>query len=231
MSAVPDRLQMLRPTQLDDQHAPNRRSWRGRKMPSSGALRRRRMLVTWMKRLLPLGALMLLSLVMLWPELINQHNPARVSYHLGTGPDGADQGSMTKAHYEGIDDTGRPYTMTADQAVQTDADTVVLTHPAGDMTMKAGSWIMIQSKDGLYHAKAQHLDLTNHVVLYRDDGTTVRTSQAAINLKDSSASGHEVVNADGPFGTLSAKGFNITDRGTRLHFTGPSKLVLDGSNE
>jgi lipopolysaccharide export system protein LptC len=231
MSAIPDRLQMLRPAQLDDQHGLTRRIWRGRKMPSARALGRRRLLVTWMKRLLPLGALMLLSLVMLWPELITQHNPARVSYHLGTGPDGANQGSMTKAHYEGIDDTGRPYTMTAAEAVQTDADTVVLTKPAGDMTMKTGSWLMIQSKDGLYHAKAQHLDLSNHVVLYRDDGTTVRTSQAAINLKDSSASGHETVNADGPFGTLLAQGFNITDRGTRLHFTGPSKLVLDGSND
>lgn len=229
MSAVPDRLQMLRPAQLDDQHAQARRIWRGRKMPSAGALHRRRMLVVWMKRLLPLCALMLLSLVMLWPELISQHNPARVSYHLGSGPDGADQGSMTKAHYEGIDDTGRPYTMTAARAVQTDADTVVLTQPAGDMTMKTGSWLMINSRDGLYHAKAQHLDLSNHVVLYRDDGTTVRSAQAAINLKDSTATGHQPVNADGPFGTLSAQGFAITDRGTRLHFTGPAKLVLDGS--
>jgi lipopolysaccharide export system protein LptC len=229
MSAVPERLQLLRPSSLDDQHGATRRFWRGRKIPSAGALRRRRVFVMWIKRLLPLGALMLLSLVMLWPELVTQHDPARVSYHLGNGPDGADQGSMTKAHYEGIDDTGRPYTMTAARAVQTDADTVVLTQPAGDMTMASGSWIMVQSRDGLYHAKAQHLDLSNHVVLYRDDGTTVRTSKAAINLKAATASGNQIVNADGPFGTLDAKGFAITDRGARLHFTGPAKLVLDGS--
>jgi lipopolysaccharide export system protein LptC len=97
------------------------------------------------------------------------------------------------------------------------------------MTMASGSWIMVQSRDGLYHAKAQHLDLSNHVVLYRDDGTTVRTSKAAINLKAATASGNQIVNADGPFGTLDAKGFAITDRGARLHFTGPAKLVLDGS--
>lgn len=229
MSAVPDRLELLRQTQLDDPQGAGRRFWRGRKMPSAGALQRRRRLVTWMKRLLPLAALMLLSLVMLWPELISQHNPARVSYHLAAGTDAADQGSMLKAHYEGIDDAGRPYTMTAARAVQTNADTVVLTQPAGDMTMKNGTWIMVQSLDGLYHAKAQHLDLSNHVVLYRDDGTTVRTSQAAIDLKASTASGHEKVNADGPFGTLDAQGFSITDRGTRMHFTGPAKLVLDGS--
>lgn len=228
MSAVPERLQLVRPTSADDQHGATRGFWRGRKIPSAGALHRRRVFVVWVKRVLPLGALMLLSSVMLWPELMSQHNPARVSYHLG-GVDGSDQGSMTKAHYEGIDDNGSPYTMTADQAVQTDADTVVLTKPAGDMTMKSGSWIMIQSRDGLYHAKAQHLDLSDHVVLYRDDGTTVRTSKAAINLKAGTASGNQRVNADGPFGTLDAKGFSITDRGARLHFTGPAKLVLDGS--
>ncbi|HTH99985.1 MAG TPA: LPS export ABC transporter periplasmic protein LptC [Acidisoma sp.] len=229
MSAIPDRLQLLRQPQLEDVQGTARRIWRGRKMPSAGALKRRRRLVTWMKRLLPLAALMLLSMVMLWPELVSQHNPARVSYHLATGADGTDQGSMLKAHYEGLDDTGRPYTMTAAKAVQTDADTVVLTQPAGDMTLKSGTWLMVQSLDGLYHAKAQHLDLSNHVVLYRDDGTTVRTSKAAINLKQATASGHEKVNADGPFGTLDAQGFAITDHGSRLHFTGPAKLVLDGS--
>ena len=171
----------------------------------------------------------MLSVVILWPE-ISRHNPERVSYRVAVGGmDAADQGSMTTAHYEGIDETGRPYTMTADQAVQTDGDTVMLTKPAGDMTMKSGSWLMVQSRDGIYHARAQHLDLSNHVVLYRDDGTTVRTSKAFVDLKLGTASGHEVVNADGPFGTLDARGFTITDRGSRLHFSGPAKLVLDGS--
>jgi lipopolysaccharide export system protein LptC len=230
MSAVPDRLNLLRQGQLEDSLGAVRPSWRGRKMPSASALSRRRFLVRCVKRLLPLGALLLLSLVILWPEL-SRHNPARVSYRLATGSmDAADQGSMTKAHYEGIDQTGRPYTMTADQAVQTDADTVMLTKPAGDMTMKSGSWLMVQSLDGIYHARAQHLDLSNHVVLYRDDGTTVRTSKANVDLKAGTASGHEVVNADGPFGTLDAHGFAITNRGTLLHFNGPAKLVLDGSS-
>jgi lipopolysaccharide export system protein LptC len=229
MSAIPDRLTMLRQGQLEDSLGAVRPSWRGQKMPSASALSRRRFFVISVKRLLPLGALMLLSLVILWPE-ISRHNPARVSYRMAAGSlDADDQGSITKAHYEGIDQTGRPYTMTAEQAVQTDADTVMLTKPASDMTMKSGSWLMVQSLDGVYHAKAQHLDLSNHVVLYRDDGTTVRTSKAHVDLKAGTASGRELVNADGPFGTLDAHGFTILDRGARLHFTGPAKLVLDGS--
>jgi lipopolysaccharide export system protein LptC len=229
MSAVPDRLDLLRQTQPEDHHEAGHRFWRGRKLPSVGALRRRRRFVALLKRILPLAALMLLSAVMLWPELVSQHNPARVTYHLGSGTDGTDQGSMLRAHYQGIDEAGRPYTMTAAKAVQSDANTVLLTKPAGDITLKSGAWIMVQSRNGKYHAKGQKLDLADHVVLYRDDGTTVRTSQASVNLKTTEARGHEPVNADGPFGTLDAKGFVMTDKGTRLHFTGPAKLVLDGS--
>lgn len=229
MSAVPDRLELLRHAQSEGLHDTGRRFWRGRKMPSMGALRRHQRFISWAKRILPLVALLLLSAVMLWPELVSQHNPARVSYHLSTGAGGTDQGSMLKAHYQGLDDAGRPFTLTAAKAVQTDADTVVLTKPAGDITLKSDTWIMVQSRDGQYHAKAQKLDLTNHVVLYRDDGTTVRTAVAVVNLKTSDASGHARVNADGPFGTLDAQGFVMSDKGQRLNFTGPAKLVLDGS--
>ena len=228
MSAIPDRLHLLRQSHVDDGIGHGRPSWRGRRMPSASALSRRRFFVSLSKRLLPLGALMLLSLVILWPE-ISRHNPARVTYHITLGGNAADQGSMTKAHYEGIDQSDRPYTMTADKAVQTDTDTVLLTKPAGDMTMKNGTWLMVQSRDGVYHAKVQHLDLSNHVVLYRDDGTTVRTSKALVDLKAGTAAGHQPVNADGPFGTLDARGFSITDKGSELHFTGPAKLVLDQS--
>jgi lipopolysaccharide export system protein LptC len=199
-------------------------------MPSALLLARRRVLVVWLKRLLPLGALALLSLVVLWPEFETLHDPARVSYRIATGTDAASQGSMTKAHYRGVDDTGRPYTLTAEQAVQTDADTVVLTKPAGDMTMKGGSWVMVQSRAGRYHAHTQNLDLNDHVTLYRDDGTSVRTSHALVDMKAGTAIGHEKVNADGPFGTLDAQGFSMTDRGTQLHFMGQSKLVLDGGS-
>ena len=126
MSAIPDRLGLLSRSDADTALQANRPHWRGRRLPSANKLARRRILVVWLKRLLPVGALALLSLVVLWPEIGNRHNPARISYHIAPGTEASSQGSMTKAHYQGLDDSGRPFTLTADQAVQHDAERVSL---------------------------------------------------------------------------------------------------------
>jgi lipopolysaccharide export system protein LptC len=230
MSAIPDRLGLLSRSDADTALQATRPHWRGRRLPSANKLARRRILVVWLKRLLPVGALALLSLVVLWPEIGNRHNPARISYHIAPGTEASSQGSMTKAHYQGVDDSGRPFTLTAAQAVQNDVEHVTLTQPAGDITLKGGAWLMVQSRAGLYHTHVQHLDLSDHVTLYRDDGTTLRTHAAVVNLKNDTAKGHDPVSAEGPFGTLDAEGFTLTDHGTRILFTGPAKLVLNGGS-
>ena len=58
---------------------------------------------------------------------------ARFSVHgLSVTMDGA---RLTDAHYNGVDDHGRPYTVTAATANQRDVDRVDLTSPNGDITL------------------------------------------------------------------------------------------------
>jgi lipopolysaccharide export system protein LptC len=40
-----------------------------------------------------------------------------------------------------------------------------------------------------------------------------------------------MVHAEGPFGTLDAQGFALTDKGSVIQFTGPGRLVLNGRNQ
>ena len=57
MSAVPDRLHLLRQGQREDAvGGAVRPSWRGRKLPSASALSRRRFFVTCVKRLSAAGS-------------------------------------------------------------------------------------------------------------------------------------------------------------------------------
>ena len=51
------------------------------------------------------------------------------------------------------------------------------------------------------------------MTLYRDDGTTMVTASASIDLKPGAAAGGEPTHAEGPFGTLDAQGFTLTDKG------------------
>lgn len=194
---------------------------------TSARLARRRWVVRIGKRLLPLIALALLSTVALWPELSGDSEHARMTYRRGiTEPQ---SGEMKAAIYHGVDSHGRPYTMTAATARQVDAERIDLSDPKGDLTLEAGNWLMVRSRDGVYLQRASSLDLSGDVWLYRDDGTTMSTNSATLDLKQGVAAGAELTHAEGPFGVLDAQGFALTDKGAVIRFTGPGKLVLNAA--
>jgi lipopolysaccharide export system protein LptC len=199
-----------------------------RRPPSAAGIARRRWLVRWSKRLLPLFALALLSSLALWPELNRQADQARVTYRR-SGAAEADAARMTDAHYRSVDERGRPYTITASTATQISPERVNLTDPVGDTTLQNGTWLMLSGKQGVFMQHLSQLDLQTDVVLYRDDGTTMKSTTATIDLKNGAAAGNDPVHAEGPFGVLDAQAFALTDKGDVIQFTGPAKLVINNT--
>lgn len=200
---------------------------RFRRLPSAGALARRRWTIRLAKWLLPAVALALLSLLALWPELDQATDEARLSIKEMSGNIGGAR--LTDARYHAVDELGRPYTVTAAVAQQDGPDRINLTLPKGDITLTDGTWLMLQAKQGVYRQQQKQLDLSHDVMLYRDDGTTIRTANASIDLKDGAAAGSQTVNAQGPFGTLRAAGFTVLEKGAVIQFSGPAKVVLNGA--
>lgn len=188
---------------------------------------RRRWTVGIAKRLLPLVALALLSLVALWPELSNENDQSRLTYRRGAAE--PQSGQMTDATYHGVDARNRPYTMTATTAHQVSPERVDLTDPKGDMTLESGNWLMVRSKQGVYLQHAGNLDLSGDVHIYRDDGTTLTTATADVDLKAGAAASSDMTHAEGPFGVLDAQGFALTDKGEVIQFSGPGRLVLNSA--
>ena len=190
-------------------------------------LARRRWGVGIAKRLLPVFALALLASIALWPEFAREANQARFGYrHDGMVPQ---SGVMTDAAYHGVDERGRPYTMTATKAHQISPERVNLTEPKGDITLESGNWLMVRSHNGVYLQHLDDLDLSRDVVIYRDDGTTLATEAATVDLKVGAAAGAAMVHAEGPFGTLDAQGFTLTDKGAAIQFFGPGRLVMNSA--
>lgn len=197
-----------------------------RAVPSSRNMARRRLAVNFVKRVLPLAAFALLATLALWPELRRQADSARLAFRShGVTIDG---GTLLEAQYNGFDARDRPYTVTASVARQTTADRIDLHDIKADLGGGEAGWLMIQSKDGVYNQHASQLDMSGDVRLYRDDGTTLMTDSAAIDLKAGAAAGAEKVHVEGPFGQLDAQGFALTDRGAVIQFTGPGRLILNG---
>jgi len=200
-----------------------------RRPPSPGRIARRRLMILLAKLALPALALALLTTMAMWPELKRRAAEVRWDLHQMV-PDVAGD-TVIDARFHGIDEHGRPYTVTASEATQVNPDRINLTIPKGDVTLQNGTWLMLQSKDGVYRKQEDELDLSHAVTLYRDDGTTMLTESAAVDMKNGAAAGARPVHAEGPFGVLDAKGgFTFTDKGEEVQFAGPAHLVLNGAN-
>ena len=199
---------------------------RVRRPPSPGGMARRRLVINLTKWLLPAGALLLLSSIALWPQIERVRETARMALQRVAQVSGA---TLIDARYHSVDDHGRPYTLTAATAQQDGPDRINLTTPKGDITLTDGTWLMLQSKKGVYLQHTSQLDLSQDVTLYRDDGTTMVTASASIDLKNGAAASGVATHAEGPFGVLDAQGFTITDKGAAIQFIGPAHLLLNGS--
>ena len=79
--------------------------------------------------------------------------------------------------------------------------------------------------------RGSHLDLAGDVTIHHDNGMTLRTAEAAVEVEAGNASGDTPVAAQGPFGTLESEGFRLRDRGAVVVFTGRAHAVLEGGPE
>ncbi|HEY2133878.1 MAG TPA: LPS export ABC transporter periplasmic protein LptC [Acetobacteraceae bacterium] len=200
-----------------------------KKIPSLASVARRRWLVGFTKRTLPVAAVMLLACLALWPELTRDADRARMSYRRGTvSPQG---GQLKGARYNGVDSHGQPYTLTAVTANQVGPDRFDMTDPIGDLTLNSGGWLSVTGLTGVYMQTAAQLDLSGNVTLYRDDGTTLHTDTATLDVHAGVATSADRTHVEGPFGTLDAQGFVVTDHGQLIRFAGPGRLVLNGATK
>ncbi len=201
---------------------------RERRAPSTGELARRRIFVAVAKALLPAAAVVLLGAIVLWPEFDSAADRGRVSFRrvLQARPEAL---RIVEPRFQGVDEQNRPYTVTALLATQAgDADLVNLQTPRADLLMTDGSWVYVEAREGRFDKPRNHLDLTGRVTVHHDDGTQFVTETAAIDLGAGSAQGDDPVAAQGPFGTLTAQGFRLFDRGQVVLFTGNARTVLEG---
>lgn len=201
---------------------------RQRRVFSKGQMARRRFAMRWIKRLLPVAALALLSSIVLWPEIKGTEEQGRVVIRrMASGPEAV---RVVEPRYQGVDEQNRPYNLTAHVARQQGNDNIVdLEAPRADMLLEnGGSWVLLESREGRFDRGRNHLDLAGDVTLWHDNGTMLVTGTAAIELRAGSAEGDSPVAAQGPFGTLTAQGFRLRDRGQVVIFTGQSRLILEG---
>ncbi|WP_419729412.1 LPS export ABC transporter periplasmic protein LptC [Lichenicola sp.] len=91
-----------------------------RRVPNSGQIARRRLMLRWTKWILPVAALLLLVSIATWPEIDRSMNSARIGLKQMAQVQ-VDSGRMIGPRYHGLDSHNRPYMITADEAQQVTA--------------------------------------------------------------------------------------------------------------
>lgn len=196
----------------------------GRRRPPSVAYSR---LVSFLKVVLPASAVGLAVLFFVWPYLSPSEHNFRVRPIKVSASD-LENLNVAGARFVGLDGDNQPFTLMADQAVQANAEgnAMELDAPKGDITLRDGTWLSINSTHGTFHRKENELVLTGDVSLFQDSGYEVHTDRATIDLKHGEANGDRPVQGQGPGIQLEGDGFQIFDRGGRIVITGKSRLVV-----
>jgi len=203
---------------------------RARRAPSAGELARRRFLIRWTKRLLPVLALGLLGVIAFWPELEGGEE-SRVSFRRTAQPR-PEALRVINPRYQGVDELGRPYTVTARLGQQPGAAEIMdLELPRADILLSDGAWVFVRAKTARYDKPVQRLDAEGAVEVYHDDGMALFTDAASVQIDTSVISSDRPVAVQGSFGTLTAEqGFTVTDKGAVVNFHGRSHAVLEAAD-
>lgn len=136
---------------------------------------------------------------------------------------------LINPHYESASKDQRPYTVTADKAVQSLNDTqlVLLDKPKSDMTLKGGDHVQAESDKGVYRQDTQMLALDGNVKLHHQLGYTLHTTHMDGSMQDEIFWTEQPVHGDGPKGTIEGTAALINNDTGLLLVLGPhAKLVL-----
>lgn len=136
------------------------------------------------------------------------------------------QNVMKNPFYHGFDKNNLPFSVQAEEAVQKDADTVVMKNLKADMSTKDSKWVALHAGAGEMKNAAKLLTLTKNVDMFYDGGYEFRTDRAFVDINKGAASGDRPVEGQGPMGTLNADRFSVTNRGENIRFDGNVKVMI-----
>ncbi|SNR38551.1 LPS export ABC transporter periplasmic protein LptC [Puniceibacterium sediminis] len=191
-------------------------------------------MIAWLKILLPLAALALLSTTFL---LSRDVDPAvNVPIAGSTDPDGVLREQATDPYFAGTTNSGGALTMTAKTARpvpgsdEVEADTLDAT-----IVLKDGSEILLKAPLANLSDKRDDAQLSGGVIIISSTGYTLNTDSLNAMLSKVEAESLGAVEGNGPAGHLTAGRMRITSGDTgedvQLLFTDGVRMIYDPKTE
>ncbi len=136
---------------------------------------------------------------------------------------------MLKPHFQGRNDTGQPYLVTADSAVRDDVDTarITLENPVFTQGSSAPDESRVRARNGVYREDTRMLDLRGNVVLDDAQGYHFVTEHALVDTVKSNVDGDVYIQGRGPLGQIAASSYAVRNGGAYVYFTGKVKSRIE----
>jgi lipopolysaccharide export system protein LptC len=203
--------------------------WSARVRTTAGEALRYSKFVSLMKRVLSLGAFLIIAAVLAFFFVQRQPRQLSMSYEkLGRIENDL---AMVKPKLTGTDVKGNPFVITAEMAVQ-DAKNpkkASLKNLEADMMVQKNGWINARARSGMVDMAAGHLELAGGIDVFTDTGYELHSPSASMNLKQNEIHGHEAVTGRGPDGTFRADKFHADRNTNLLTLTGNVRMTFRGT--
>jgi lipopolysaccharide export system protein LptC len=205
------------------------REWRISPRATLMSARRYSMFVKFMKGALPLAALALSGVVLVYALQPRDAGRMAMTFERLGRVEG--DLAMIKPRLSGIDNDGLPFVLTAARAIQEarGSDRVRLEDVSADISLKDGTSLHVTAAKGVVDTKTHVLQVSGGMHLVSKTGYDARTQSAVADLRAGTVHGENGIEAQGSFGHITAQRFAL-DRATRLlRFSGDVHMVLDGN--
>lgn len=143
-------------------------------------------------------------------------------------PEELARNELTNPAFESRDKNGRPYTITAERAVQEESNKsiVLLSFPEGQIETDKGMKVTVRAREGVYDQDKEAFFLRGDVTLLHSDGYLVTGEEAHIDLRTQYVRSDRPVRGEGEEILLVAQGLRADGEAGVFLFTGPASLTL-----
>lgn len=183
--------------------------------------------VSLMKIVLPLGAVILLAIVLFYSGVFDGKDDLDVAFReIDTQPSDL---RMVSPRVAGVTGDGSPYLVTADNATQDPSEPGIVTFEniQADVKLEGKTdWLSLTASRGRYNSETQMLDLTQKIDIFTTWGYEMHGEEASIDFSEGKLKSDAEVQGHGPLGTLRADRMSADHAAQVLRFDGNVKMLI-----
>lgn len=181
--------------------------------------------------LLPVGIVLVLGGIFLWPKmssfLAHRSHSKIMGQVLKANPLLEDK--VINPKLDSLDKKGRPFLIEAESANNLNDPKTDFVKPSGHIQLEDGSTMTFTGEKGSYRKESDELEVFGNVHIQTDKGYDLKTEYMKLFPKQNTGEGHKPIHGIGPSGeTIEAEGFKISDKGDTIEFLGKTKISLPG---